>query len=67
MDDQERVEIQSYQGEGTQAADNVKLASFVLGGIAPALKGQPEIKVTFAVDANSILELTGKDLHRPGE
>jgi molecular chaperone DnaK len=62
-DDQDSVEIQVYQGERPNVADNVKLGSFILSGIEPAPAGQPEIKVTFQVDSNGILHVTGEDLY----
>ena len=62
MDNQDSVEVQVYQGERPMVADNVALGKFLLRGIEPALAGQPEIVVTFRVDENGILEVTGKDV-----
>lgn len=62
-DNQESVEIKIYQGERPMAADNVKLGSFILRGIEPALKGEPEIAVTFHVDSDSILLVTAEDVN----
>ncbi len=62
-DDQESVEIQVHQGEKPRVADNVKLDSFILGGIEPAPAGQPEIEVTFDVDRNGILKVSAKDVY----
>ena len=61
-DNQESVEIQIYQGERPMVADNVKLGSFILKGIEPAPRGEPQIEVTFKVDQDGILHVTGKDL-----
>ncbi len=61
IDHQEDVEIKIYQGEKPQVADNVKLGSFILSGIEPALAGKPEIEVTFQVDANGILVVGAKE------
>ncbi len=61
-DNQESVEIQIYQGERPMAVDNIKLGSFYLRGIGPALVGEPEIEVTFCVDQDGILHVSGKDL-----
>lgn len=62
-DNQESVEINIYQGERPMAADNVKLGSFILRGIEPAPKGEPEIAVTFRVDSDSILLVTAEDVN----
>jgi molecular chaperone DnaK len=59
---QDSVEIQIYQGERPLVADNVKLGGFILSGIEPAPAGKPEIEVTFRVDQDGILHVSGKDL-----
>ena len=41
--------------------DNHLLGKFELSGIPPAPRGVPQIEVTFAVDANSILQVSAKD------
>ena len=60
-DNQPGVEIVVLQGEREMAADNKKLATFQLTGIAPAPRGVPQIEVTFNIDANGILNVTAKD------
>lgn len=60
-DNQPGVEIQVLQGEREMAADNKKLATFQLTGIAPAPRGIPQIEVTFNIDANGILNVAAKD------
>lgn len=62
-DNQDSVEINIYQGEGKSVADNNKLGGFVLKGILPAPAEEPEIEVTFKVDEDGILHVTGNDLH----
>jgi molecular chaperone DnaK len=62
-DNQESVEIAVYQGERPLVADNVKLATITLSGIAPAERGVPEIRVKFDVDQDGILHVSGTDLH----
>jgi molecular chaperone DnaK len=62
-DNQEEVEIQIYQGEKSKVVDNFKLGSFTIKGIEPAPKGDPEIEVTFLVDQDGILHVSGRDLH----
>lgn len=54
-DNQERVEIRVYQGERALTKDCELLGTFMLTGIAPAPRGQPQIEVTFTIDVNSIL------------
>ncbi|MGQ9781253.1 MAG: molecular chaperone DnaK [Nitrososphaeria archaeon] len=61
-DFQTAVTIHILQGERPMAADNVSLGMFNLEGIPPALRGVPQIEVTFDIDANGILNVTAKDL-----
>src|ERR1035437_8428221 len=56
-DNQPSVEIHIVQGERPMASDNKSLGRFVLGDIAPAPRGMPQIEVTFDVDANGILNV----------
>ena len=60
-DNQPSVQIQVYQGEREMASQNKLLGSFELSGIAPAPRGIPQIEVTFDIDANGIVHVTGKD------
>lgn len=60
-DNQPGVEIHVLQGEREFARDNRTLGNFKLDGIAPAPRGQPQIEVTFDIDANGILNVTAKD------
>jgi hypothetical protein len=41
--------------------DNHKLGQFDLTGIPPAPRGQPQIEVTFEIDANGILNVAAED------
>ena len=43
------------------AAQNKLLGRFHLDGIMPARRGEPQIEVTFDIDANGILNVTAKD------
>jgi len=43
------------------AADNKLLGQFDLVGIPPAARGQPQIEVTFDIDANGIVNVSAKD------
>jgi molecular chaperone DnaK len=60
-DNQPSVEIHVLQGEREFARDNRTLGRFHLEGIAPALRGMPQIEVTFDIDANGILNVKAKD------
>ncbi|ATG97335.1 molecular chaperone DnaK [Mesoplasma lactucae] len=61
VDNQPAVDINVLQGERPLAADNKSLGHFELTGIKPAPKGQPQIEVTFSIDANGIVSVTAKD------
>ena len=61
-DNQESVEIKIYQGERKAVEENYKLGGFILKGIIPGPAEEPEIEVTFHVDQDGILHVTGKDL-----
>jgi len=60
-DSQTSVEIHALQGERPLAVDNRTLGKFHLDGIPPALRGVPQIEVTFDIDANGILHVSAKD------
>ncbi|HAV15589.1 MAG TPA: molecular chaperone DnaK [Candidatus Pacebacteria bacterium] len=60
-DNQTQVEINVLQGEREMAVDNKSLGRFILDGIPPAMRGMPQIEVTFDIDANGILHVTAKD------
>ena len=61
-DNQTQVEITVLQGEREFARDNKQLGLFALTGIAPAMRGIPQIEVTFDIDANGIVNVSAKDL-----
>jgi len=60
-DNQTQVEIHVLQGERPMASGNKSLGKFILDGIPPALRGIPQIEVTFDIDANGILKVTAAD------
>ena len=60
-DNQPSVEIHVHQGERPMAKDNKSIGRFHLDGIPPALRGVPQIEVTFDIDANGILNVSAKD------
>ena len=59
-DNQTAVTIKVYQGEREMAADNKLLGKFDLAGIPPAPRGVPQIEVTFDIDANGIVSVSGQ-------
>ncbi len=60
-DNQAAVTIHVVQGERKQASQNKSLGRFDLADIPPAPRGQPQIEVTFDIDANGILHVGAKD------
>ncbi|WP_410612470.1 Hsp70 family protein [Amycolatopsis sp. lyj-109] len=58
-DNQTEVRIQIFNGAVDRES---KIGEFVLTGIRPAPKGQPQIEVTFDIDADCVLEVTARDL-----
>ena len=61
-DNQTAVDIHVLQGERSMAYDNTTLGRFQLTDIPPAMRGIPQIEVTFDIDANGIVHVTAKDL-----
>jgi len=60
-DNQPSVQINVLQGERPMARDNKQIGVFNLDGIPPARRGEPQIEVTFDIDANGILKVSAKD------
>lgn len=60
-DNQTSVEVHVLQGEREMASDNKSLGRFILDGIPPAMRGVPQVEVTFDIDANGILNVSAKD------
>jgi molecular chaperone DnaK len=60
-DNQPAVDIKVGQGERELFQYNKLLGEFKLDGIAPARRGQPQIEVTFDIDANGIMKIGAKD------
>ena len=61
-DNQPSVEIHVLQGESEMAMYNKTLGKFQLVGIPPAMRGMPQIEVSFDIDANGIINVSAKDL-----
>ena len=60
-DNQPAVDIKVFQGERELVQHNKLLGDFKLDGIAPARRGQPQVEVTFDIDANGIMHISAKD------
>ena len=60
-DNQSAVTINVAQGEREFIKDNKHLGMFNLEGIAPAMRGIPQIEVQFDIDANGILSVSATD------
>lgn len=60
-DNQSAVTIHVLQGERKRSGDNKSLGQFNLYGISPAMRGTPQIEVTFDIDADGILHVSAKD------
>src|SRR6201991_826726 len=60
-DSQPAVDVVVLQGERERASDNRVLGRFRLQGIRPAPRGEPQIEVTFDIDANGILNVSARD------
>ena len=61
-DDQPAVKIRVLQGENEIALENDLLGEFVLAGIPPAPKGEPEIEVGFDIDSSGIVSVSARDM-----
>jgi molecular chaperone DnaK len=66
-DNQSAVDVVVLQGERERAADNRVLGRFRLENIRPAPRGEPQVDVTFDVDANGILNVSARDKDTGGE
>ncbi|MGH4026469.1 MAG: molecular chaperone DnaK [Pseudonocardiaceae bacterium] len=60
-DNQSAVDVVVLQGERERAADNRVLGRFRLENIRPASRGEPQIEVTYDIDANGIVNVTARD------
>ncbi|HEV3170427.1 MAG TPA: molecular chaperone DnaK [Actinocrinis sp.] len=61
QDNQPAVDVVVLQGERERASDNRVLGRFQLENVRPAPRGEPQVEVTFDVDANGILNVSARD------
>ncbi|NQZ97875.1 MAG: molecular chaperone DnaK [Myxococcales bacterium] len=61
-DNQSAVKIRVLQGMDGRSAENHLLGEFVLSEIPPAVAGDPDIEVTFDIDANGIVNVSARDV-----
>jgi molecular chaperone DnaK len=61
VDNQPSVEIHVLQGERSMARDNRTIGRFHLDGLPPAMRGIPQVEVTFDIDANGIINVSAMD------
>lgn len=61
-DGQRSVKIQVLQGENRLASENTLLGEFTLTDIPSDKAGSPEIRVTFSIDSNGIVQASAKDM-----
>jgi len=66
-DNQTSVEVHVLQGERPMARDNRTLGKFHLTGLPSAPRGVPQIKVTFDIDANGIVNVSAMDMATKNE
>ena len=59
---QTAVDVKVLQGERMMANENKVIGNFRLKGIKRAVRGVPQIEVTFDIDVNGILKVSAKDL-----
>ncbi|MSP09190.1 MAG: Fe-S protein assembly chaperone HscA [Flavobacteriaceae bacterium] len=62
IDGQVNMKIAVFQGEREMVAENRKLGEFVLKGIPAMPASFPKIEVSFAIDANGMLQVRAKEL-----
>lgn len=60
-DYQNAVDVCIYEGERACVDANNKLGEFTISGLERAKRGEPQVEVTFEIDANGILNVSARD------
>merc|ERR1711957_590847 len=55
------IDVVVFEGERPCVDSNNRLGSFVISGIQKARAGEPKVDVSFALDANGILNVSARD------
>ena len=58
---QTEIDVVVFEGERPHTSANNKLGEFQISGVERARRGEPKVEVSFALDANGILEVTATD------
>ena len=66
-DNQKSMTIDVYEGERSQVKHNHLLGLFEMTDLPPAPRGGVDVRITFKVDANGILEVTARNLNTKSE
>ncbi|MBI2389535.1 MAG: Hsp70 family protein [Deltaproteobacteria bacterium] len=60
-DGQGAITVRVFQGEGRSLGENVLLGELSLDGLREARRGEVQVEVTFALDADGILQVSARD------
>ena len=60
-DSQTVITVRVFQGEGQSLAENVLLGELSIDGLRAAPRGEVGVEVTFALDADGILQVSARD------
>ncbi|GJQ73584.1 putative heat shock-related 70 kDa protein 2 [Trypoxylus dichotomus] len=66
-DNQTEARLLVYEGDAPQAKDNILLDEFVISGVPPRPCGEEIFDVTFTIDKNGILKVTGRNISTGNE
>lgn len=66
-DNQTTVTFPVYEGEAPETKNNIFLEKFSINDVPPRPKGQEKFDVTFTIDTNGILRITGRNISTGNE
>ncbi len=64
-DEQESLDLLVFQGESDRVLNNEHLGTVTISDISPAARGKVQLKVTFSLDQEGLLEVTSEE-HQTG-